>query len=199
MNYTKYLKQHFPNAYAVPDKSTDVTHFKPHLLYLSKDDKYSFVEGISKSNAFTSGGLRLERLLSEGKTLEEIANRQKGIFLDEPPEEPQINIFHLNLKKQWFDMIRSGEKKEEYREIKPYWDDRLKPGHFKVKGEWVTYKACIICFSNGYGLDRPQVYMEVKGIQIKEGREDWGAEKGKAYYAIALGEVLLDSVSKKGY
>jgi len=27
---------------------------------------------------------------------------------------------HLTLKKNWFDLILSGEKKEEYREIKPY-------------------------------------------------------------------------------
>ena len=27
----------------------------------------------------------------------------------------------LPIKKKWFDMILSGEKKEEYREIKPYW------------------------------------------------------------------------------
>lgn len=32
---------------------------------------------------------------------------------------------HLNLKKKWFDMILSGEKTEEYREIKGYWIDRL--------------------------------------------------------------------------
>lgn len=31
----------------------------------------------------------------------------------------------LPIKKQWFDMIVSGEKKEEYREIKPYYDKRL--------------------------------------------------------------------------
>ena len=27
----------------------------------------------------------------------------------------------LPIKKKWFDMILSGEKKEEYREIKPYY------------------------------------------------------------------------------
>ncbi len=27
---------------------------------------------------------------------------------------------HLTLKKNWFDLILSGEKKEEYREIKHY-------------------------------------------------------------------------------
>ena len=30
----------------------------------------------------------------------------------------------LPIKKKWFDMIISGEKKEEYREIKPYYDKR---------------------------------------------------------------------------
>lgn len=34
-------------------------------------------------------------------------------------------ILHLTLKKKWFDMIASGEKKEEYREVKDYWVLRL--------------------------------------------------------------------------
>ena len=32
---------------------------------------------------------------------------------------------HLPLKERWFRMIQSGEKKEEYREITPYWMKRL--------------------------------------------------------------------------
>lgn len=31
----------------------------------------------------------------------------------------------LPIKKKWFDMIKSGQKKEEYREIKPYYDSRF--------------------------------------------------------------------------
>ena len=31
----------------------------------------------------------------------------------------------LPIKKKWYDMILSGEKTEEYREIKPYYDNRL--------------------------------------------------------------------------
>ena len=31
----------------------------------------------------------------------------------------------LPIKKKWFDMILFGEKKEEYREIKPYWTKRF--------------------------------------------------------------------------
>ena len=36
-----------------------------------------------------------------------------------------MKTLHLTLKKKWFDMIASGKKKEEYREIKPYWFERL--------------------------------------------------------------------------
>ena len=32
-----------------------------------------------------------------------------------------MRILHLTLKKQYFDDIIAGEKKEEYREVKPYW------------------------------------------------------------------------------
>ena len=44
----------------------------------------------------------------------------------------------LPIKKKWFDMILSGEKKEEYREIKPYYDSRLN-------------KKVNFCESTGYG------------------------------------------------
>ena len=31
----------------------------------------------------------------------------------------------FNLKKEWFDKIKSGEKTHEYREVKPYWTKRI--------------------------------------------------------------------------
>lgn len=31
----------------------------------------------------------------------------------------------FNLKKEWFEKIKSGEKMHEYREVKPYWTKRL--------------------------------------------------------------------------
>ena len=34
-------------------------------------------------------------------------------------------VLHLSVSKQWFDLISSGEKTEEYREIKEYWLGRL--------------------------------------------------------------------------
>lgn len=36
-----------------------------------------------------------------------------------------IIILDLVLKGRWYDLIKSGHKKYEYREVKPYWDNRL--------------------------------------------------------------------------
>lgn len=36
-----------------------------------------------------------------------------------------MKILELPLKKEWYDMIECGEKREEYREVKPYWEKRL--------------------------------------------------------------------------
>ena len=36
-----------------------------------------------------------------------------------------MRILDLPLKKEWYEMIESGIKTEEYREIKPYWIKRL--------------------------------------------------------------------------
>ena len=63
-------------------------------------------------------------------------------------------ILTLTLKKKWFDMIASGEKKEEYREIKPYWTKRLEdtplaPFVLNMK------KFDKIKFKNGYGIQEP--------------------------------------------
>ncbi len=32
----------------------------------------------------------------------------------------------FNLKKEWFEKIKRGEKTHEYREVKPYWTNRIK-------------------------------------------------------------------------
>lgn len=36
-----------------------------------------------------------------------------------------MNILYLPLKKEWYEMIEAEIKKEEYREFKPYWLQRL--------------------------------------------------------------------------
>ena len=56
-----------------------------------------------------------------------------------------MKTLHLTLKRKWFDMILTGIKKQEYRELKKYWIKRLID--FKTM-EAIHYDT--ITFSNGY-------------------------------------------------
>lgn len=89
-----------------------------------------------------------------------------------------MNILHLTLKKEWFDMIASGEKKEEYREMKPYWNKRLLGKKFDV-----------IQFKNGYSKDAPCMRVEVKELCSGLGIIEWGAPVGKPVFILRLGKV----------
>ena len=90
-----------------------------------------------------------------------------------------MNILHLTLKKKWFDLILSGKKTEEYREIKPYWEKRLKRK---------TYDKVI--FRNGYAANTPQFTIKLKSITQGTGKSEWGAEEGKRYFVLSLGEII---------
>lgn len=88
----------------------------------------------------------------------------------------------LPIKKRWFDMILSGAKKEEYRELTPYYDSRL-------------HKLCgnpfvIIRFRNGYNSTSPFIDCRVFIRRGMEGNPEWGAEKGVKYYNIQILEII---------
>ena len=77
-------------------------------------------------------------------------------------------ILHLTLKKQWFDMISKGVKKEEYREIKDYWIKRLKDISSKEPFyDFIPYDKII--FKNGYAKNAPTMVVEFDGIRIGKG------------------------------
>lgn len=96
-------------------------------------------------------------------------------------------ILHLNLKAQWYDMIYAGIKKEEYREIKPFWS-RVFSANIKIKGKYYHPTDVIICFSHAYTKDRRQMMIECNGLRISEGVRLWGAEPSKQYYTLILGD-----------
>lgn len=102
----------------------------------------------------------------------------------------------LPIKKKWFDMIKAGEKKEEYREIKPYWASRL----FKTQMSWgvgLEYflnnkdveQYGYIKLRNGYRKDSPSITCYCH-IHRGQGKKEWGAEPGKEYYVLEILEVL---------
>lgn len=77
-------------------------------------------------------------------------------------------ILYLTLKKKWFDLIASGEKTKEFRDIKPYWTTRLLNKEFDE-----------IYFKNGYSEKSPFMRVEWKGMNVEDNR-----------YVISLGRVL---------
>lgn len=124
-----------------------------------------------------------------------------------------MKTLHLTLKKKWFDLISSGEKTEEYREIKYYWATRLlykiehplggymsawydiENGNYKCHG-WnkftggapVFKEFDAVVFRNGYSGGAPLMSFRNPTISIDTGNPEWGAEPGKKYFVIKLGE-----------
>jgi hypothetical protein len=109
-----------------------------------------------------------------------------------------IKTLTLSLKKQWFDMINDGVKKEEYREICDYWGVR-----FAGRDVWAN-EFCIkdvseielkrfdrLVFTLGYpkadDTERRLVLKNPK-IRVGTGRPEWGAEHGKLYFVISWEE-----------
>jgi len=111
-------------------------------------------------------------------------------------EQKPIKILHQPLKAKWYRMIEVGIKTEEYREETPFWCKRF-----------VGYEKLLFSYRNGYSdinkfgythvqfsLGYPKkddesrrMTFELKAIEYREGREEWGAEKGKKYIVEVLG------------
>lgn len=81
----------------------------------------------------------------------------------------KIKILPLTLHKEWFDAIASGSKREEYREIKPYWQARL-----------IGKRYDEIHFTNGYGKDKP--FMCVECLEIVQ-------DTKQNHFVIKLGKI----------
>lgn len=91
----------------------------------------------------------------------------------------EMKILHLTLKKKWFDLIASGEKIEEYREVKPYWTKRLVEGKKYKRFDEVHFK-------NGYGKNSPFMRIEfIRTMFCKSCMSD-----GQETYIIHLGKIL---------
>jgi len=89
-----------------------------------------------------------------------------------------VNILYLPIKKQWFDMICDGVKKEEYREINQYWLSRFLNHHYDV-----------VELRNGYGHNAPSARFELKYIMVGEGKAYWGAPGGSVFI-LKLGKRI---------
>ena len=107
----------------------------------------------------------------------------------------------LPIKRKWFDMILTGEKTEEYREVKPYYTMRFRQfvslnpdvpdcaveDLFRRAAQTGGVKYRNVVLRNGYSWHSPA--MRISGrIMIRQGRPEWGAAKGREYYVLTVDE-----------
>ena len=120
-----------------------------------------------------------------------------------------MKVLHLPLKAEWYKMIDSGIKIEEYRDIKPHWVQRLtRYGNDTLIGrlyaefmstssEVLKYniEQWLMCFADythvkfPYGYTRRTMMFEIKEITIGKGKTEWGAPKGDVFI-IKLGKKI---------
>lgn len=90
-----------------------------------------------------------------------------------------MNTLTLRIKKRWFDMILSSEKLEEYREIKPYYDNLLLNKNY-------THLNLV----NGYNKNSPKILIEITEIKKDLPNKNWCDFKSKLVYVFCLGKIL---------
>lgn len=105
-----------------------------------------------------------------------------------------MKVLFLTLKEKWYDMIEAGIKLEEYREIKPFWIKRLSEDYV-IDDDGLEFTAkdfTHVHFARGghFHPTLPQMRWELKEIIISTGNPEWGAEAGKEYFVIKLGEII---------
>lgn len=117
------------------------------------------------------------------------------------------NLF-LILKKQWFDLIASGLKLEEYREIKPYWIKRFCDTNIHLPYVYCKMENCCLeCFKDnphkfairqyktatfqlGYKHNASRMTFEIENISVGHGNPLWGAQDNTDYFVIRLGKRI---------
>ena len=97
-------------------------------------------------------------------------------------------ILNLTIKRQWFDMISSGEKHEEYRDI----------GNKQVSRAFAIsrcdHKADgVMVLRNGYSMDSRALAVRIlvieKCMTSRPEHPDWG-EPNCPHYSIVLGDII---------
>jgi len=95
-----------------------------------------------------------------------------------------INKLHITLNRRWFEMSHPGDedflkgtKQEEYREIKPYWETRLKP--FIDSGE-----PFIVVARNGYHKNSPMFQRACKRVRMGLPKPRWTDRPGVVCFIL---------------
>lgn len=92
-----------------------------------------------------------------------------------------LRVLRLTLKRQWFDMIASGVKLEEYRQPSRWILSRLEGKQYDQ-----------IEFKNGYGPNVPTIVVQYLDWSYGYGRREWGggSTPGQPLIVINFGDII---------
>lgn len=121
-----------------------------------------------------------------------------------------IYTLDLVLTGKWYDMIERGEKREEYREIKPYWVKRLAPctrecanGHYSDNHNGCVYTCKAVDGHINYyhrgvrlgpythvrfrrGYTNKSMTFRINDVSIGYGKPELGAPRDKKVFIISF-------------
>ena len=100
----------------------------------------------------------------------------------------------LPIKRKWFDMILSGEKKEEYRTLSQYWIKRFCNIGMLERIQGDVYKPTdtqrLVRFRNGYSPASRSFVAEL-GLSIGYGCQAWGAKPNEKYLKLTVFKIVV--------
>lgn len=94
-------------------------------------------------------------------------------------------------------MILTGEKREEYRDVKPYYTTRLNKIFNMVDDIPLDYAETQVRFTNGYGYKVPAFIADCH-LEKRTGRKEWGAEPDTEYYVLVIEKIRWKSMDNLG-
>ena len=103
-------------------------------------------------------------------------------------------VLNMTIKRKWFDMIASGEKREEYRSA----DNRQVAVTYKRLFNYGWPSASCMILRNGYRMDSPALAVRTSGMDIRSGAQaehpEWGEPTGRGSHFV----VMFDGIIARG-
>jgi hypothetical protein len=140
-----------------------------------------------------------------------MSNRNtEGLFCQTPV---MPSCLRLSLKTKWFEMTKAAIKTEDYREVNHYWIKRLMSKlynnlypteqeaidgilkhidpNYLVKNHSKKFDLNTMTLGYPKANDTERILkLEHKGIELRTGNPEWGAEPNKLYFVIMHGTVI---------
>ena len=104
-------------------------------------------------------------------------------------------IMNMTIKSRWFDMIASGETREEYRSV----DNRNVAAAYKRLSnyEW-PFVSCMMILRNGYRMDSRALGIRLLDMTIRSGAQARHPEWGEPTDIGAHFVIMLDRIIARG-